>query len=96
MQLAQEVVTNASADLDPTSVEGFDAVSIKNPSLTKGALLQAYSKKRKHPTNSGVEAENSAFEVGVPHNHSSSPVSLKIAALDALETLLTIVSSFNL
>ncbi|XP_010478406.1 PREDICTED: proline-, glutamic acid- and leucine-rich protein 1-like isoform X1 [Camelina sativa] len=89
MQLAQEVVTNASADLDPRSVE-VDAVSNKNMSLTNGAVLQACSKKRKHSTNSGVEAENSAFEVGVPHNHSSSPITLKIASLEALETLLTI------
>ncbi|KAF2562510.1 hypothetical protein F2Q70_00018648 [Brassica cretica] len=37
-------------------------------------------KKRKHSFNSGAEAENSAVEVGVPHNHS-----LKIAALEALE-----------
>ncbi|XP_024009175.1 proline-, glutamic acid- and leucine-rich protein 1 isoform X2 [Eutrema salsugineum] len=90
MQLAQEVVRNASLDLDPTIVEESDAVSSKTLSLTKGALLQACSKKRKHSNNSVVEAENSAFEVGVPHNHSSSPISLKIAALEALETLLTI------
>ncbi|CAE5958881.1 unnamed protein product [Arabidopsis arenosa] len=87
MQLAQEVVTNASVDLDQKSLEGFDAASSKNPSLTNGALLQACSKKRKH---SGVEAENSAVEVGVPRNHSRSPISLKIASLEALETLLTI------
>ncbi|KFK44843.1 hypothetical protein AALP_AA1G309800 [Arabis alpina] len=95
MQLAQEIVTNASADLDHTSVEGIDAVSSNKPSLTNGAVLQACSKKRKHPTNTGVEAENSAFELRVPHNHSSSPVSLKIAALDALETLLTIGGSLG-
>ncbi|KAF3538648.1 hypothetical protein F2Q69_00024965 [Brassica cretica] len=58
MELANEVVSNASVDL-----EGLDAV-----------------KKRKHSSNSGAEAENSAVEVGVPHNHS-----LKIAALEALE-----------
>ena len=58
MQLANEVVSNASVNL-----EGLDAV-----------------KKRKHSSNSGAEAENSAVEVGVPHNHS-----LKIAALEALE-----------
>uniref|UniRef100_A0A1J3ID65 Proline-, glutamic acid-and leucine-rich protein 1 n=1 Tax=Noccaea caerulescens TaxID=107243 RepID=A0A1J3ID65_NOCCA len=90
MQLAQEVVTNASVDLDPTIVEGFDAVSTKTPLLTNRALLQAGTKKRKHSTKSAVEAENFAFEVGLPHNHSNSPISLKIAALEALETLLTI------
>lgn len=86
MQLANEVVSNASVDL-----EGFDAVSSKTPSLTNIAVLKSCGKKRKHSANSGVEAENSAVEVGVPHNHS-----LKIAALEALETLLTTVSSFNL
>lgn len=96
MQLAQEVVANASVDLNPTSEEGLDPVSSKNLSLTKGAVLQACSKKRKHSTNSGVEAENSAFEVEVPHNHLNSPISLKIASLEALETLLIIVSSFHL
>ncbi|EOA39675.1 hypothetical protein CARUB_v10008316mg [Capsella rubella] len=95
MQLAQDVVTNASADLDPRSVEGFDAVSSKNMSLTNGAVPQACSKKRKHSTNSGVEADNSAFEVRVPHNHSSSPITLKIASLEALETLLTIGGAFG-
>jgi len=92
MQLAQEVVINASVDLDQTSLEAFDVASSKNPSLTNGALLQACSKKRKH---SGVEAENSVFELRIPHNHLRSPISLKIASLEALETLLTIVSSFN-
>lgn len=94
MQLAQEVVANASVDLIPTN-EGLNAVSSKNLSRTNGAVLQACSKKRKHSTNSGVEAENSAFEVEVPHNHLNSPISLKIASLEALETLLTIVSSFH-
>ena len=84
MQLANEVVSNASVDL-----EGFDAVSSKPPSLTNGAVLKGGSKKRKHASNSGAEAENSAVEVGVPDDHS-----LKIAALEALETLLTIVSFF--
>ncbi|CAH2034466.1 unnamed protein product [Thlaspi arvense] len=90
MQLAQEVVSNASVDLDLTTLERFDAVSSKNPSFTNGGVLKACSKKRKHSNRSGVEAENAVFEVGVPHNHSSSPISLKIAALEALETLLTI------
>ncbi|CAH8390660.1 unnamed protein product [Eruca vesicaria subsp. sativa] len=81
MQLAEEIVSNASVDLDPTRVEGSDVVST--------TILKPCSKKRKHSTNSGVEAENAAFEVGVPHSHSSSPISLKIAALEALETLLT-------
>ncbi|CAH8349955.1 unnamed protein product [Eruca vesicaria subsp. sativa] len=93
MQLANEVVSNASVDLDPTSL---DAVSSKTPSLTNGALLKGCSKKRKHASNSSAEAENSAVEVGVPHNHSSSPVSLKIAALEALETLLTIAGALGL
>ncbi|KAL0698667.1 hypothetical protein Bca4012_054789 [Brassica carinata] len=84
MQLANEVVSNASVDL-----EGFEGVSSKTPSLTNGAVLKSCSKKRKHSANSGAEADNPAVEVGVPHSHSSSPVSLKIAALEALETLLT-------
>ncbi|CAN7088256.1 unnamed protein product [Brassica rapa subsp. narinosa] len=85
MQLANEAVSNASVDLDTKTVEGSDVVSSTNPR----AVVKAGSKKRKHSTNTGVEAENAAFEVGIPHNHSSSPISLKIAALEALETLLT-------
>ncbi|KAG5385093.1 hypothetical protein IGI04_036563 [Brassica rapa subsp. trilocularis] len=85
MQLANEVVSNASVDLDTKTVEGSDVVSSTNPR----AVVKAGGKKRKHLTNTGVEAENAAFEVGIPHNHSSSPISLKIAALEALETLLT-------
>lgn len=92
MQLANEVVSNASVDLDTKTVEGSDVVSSTNPR----AVVKAGSKKRKHSTNRGVEAENAAFEVGIPHNHSSSPISLKIAALEALENFLTTVSSFNL
>lgn len=91
MQLANEVVSNASVDLDPKTVEGSDVVS-----STNRAVVKPGGKKRKHSTNSGTEAENAAIEVGVPHNHSISPISLKIAALEALETLLTTVSSFNL
>ncbi|CAF2044717.1 proline-, glutamic acid- and leucine-rich protein 1 [Brassica rapa] len=85
MQLANEVVSNASVDLDTKTVEGSDVVSSTNPR----AVVKAGSKKRKHSTNRGVEAENAAFEVGIPHNHSSSPISLKIAALEALENFLT-------
>ncbi|KAJ0230349.1 hypothetical protein HA466_0308530 [Hirschfeldia incana] len=81
MQLAEDIVSNASVDLDPKAVEGSIVAS-----STNHAVLKPCSKKRKH---SGVEAENAAIEVGVPHNHSSSPISLKIAALEALETLLT-------
>ncbi|KAG2318989.1 hypothetical protein Bca52824_012202 [Brassica carinata] len=86
MQLANEVVSNASVDL-----EEFDAVSSKTPSLTSVAVLKSCSKKRKHSANSGAEAENPAVEVGVPHNHS-----LKIAALEALETLLTTAGALGL
>ncbi|XP_010549501.1 PREDICTED: proline-, glutamic acid- and leucine-rich protein 1 isoform X2 [Tarenaya hassleriana] len=94
MHLAQEVVTNATADLT-ICAEGCDALSSKNPKPSNEMVLRGNSKKRKANTGIDITPHNDAIEVAVPDNHPSSPLSLKIAALEALETLLTIGGAFG-
>ncbi|XP_023767642.1 uncharacterized protein LOC111916263 isoform X1 [Lactuca sativa] len=71
--LAEDVISNASVDLDSTHVHGGEA--------------QPMNKKRKHE-NAISFLENQSQIIYSPKNHV--PISVKIAALGALETLLTV------
>lgn len=79
--LAEDVVSNASIDLDSVGDRGGEACSNSEP----------VQKKRKHEM-AVTSHENQSETIYMRKNHV--PVSLKIAALEALETLLTVVCFF--
>lgn len=85
LYLAEDVVSNASMDL----VEGRESICISK--LGNEASLKISPKKRKRGRSSsqsnGIEEEpNSVIAVKM-----STPLSVKIAALRAMETLLSVV-----
>lgn len=89
--LAQEVVNNAFIDLNPIAND-----SGGNSKLSTEVLLQTPQhshRKRKHGASSGsLEWHNtSRLDGGTPKNHTASPITVKIAALEALEALFTVV-----
>ncbi|KAL6957140.1 hypothetical protein U1Q18_015071 [Sarracenia purpurea var. burkii] len=86
----QEVVNNAIVDLDSIARKG-DGTSTAYSKASDGVLQESCQKKRKHAgTNAslGEQPERLALEVGVTKN--ATPISVKIAALEALEALLTV------
>lgn len=93
--LAQEVVNSAFIDLNPIANESGGASSSGNSKPSTEALVQTPQhshRKRKHGASSGsLEWHNtSRLEGGTPKNHTTSPIAVKIAALEALEALLTV------
>lgn len=94
--LAQEVVNSAFIDLNPIANESGGAFSSGNSKPSTEALVQTPQqshRKRKHGASSGsLEWHNtSRLEGGTPKSHTTSPIAVKIAALEALEALLTVV-----
>ncbi|KAI8031839.1 Proline-, glutamic acid- and leucine-rich protein 1 [Camellia lanceoleosa] len=90
--LAKEVIDNASVDLDSIAYDGGGTSSSSAYlKASNDVLLQPCQKKRKHAsTASSLEEQPDRvdLEVGLPKN--PTPVSVKIAALEALEALLTV------
>ncbi|GFZ11209.1 hypothetical protein Acr_22g0006070 [Actinidia rufa] len=89
--LTQEVINNAFVDLDPIPCEGGGIPSSAYSKASNGPLLQPCQKKRKHAsTTASLEEDPDRvdLEVGVAKN--PTPLSVKIAALEAIETLLTV------
>ncbi|KAJ4831740.1 hypothetical protein Tsubulata_031012 [Turnera subulata] len=86
--LAQEVVNNSLLDLNPTD-DGIS--SAQNSKASSDALLQHSSRKRKQGTTGSLEQQHDRILLETAsHNHPTTPASLKIAALEALEALLTV------
>ncbi|KAL6967756.1 hypothetical protein U1Q18_033567 [Sarracenia purpurea var. burkii] len=88
--LTQEVINNAIVDSITRQGDGTSTAWSK---ASDGVLLQSCQKKRKHAgTNAslGEQPERLALEVGVTKN--ATPISVKIAALEALEALLTVIA----
>lgn len=92
MYLAQEVITNAFADLN--FVSHGNVLASSNPyssSVMSGALQQTGHRKRKHVSRSpGEQPDEVHDEVDILKNKQITPLSLQIAALEALEALLTV------
>lgn len=84
---------NACADLNPVADE--NGCTTSSPTLKAASLVPMQSRrKRKHDATIGSsegQLEITGLGMGVSKNHPASPISLKIAALEALETLLTVV-----
>ncbi|KAK7851730.1 hypothetical protein CFP56_041023 [Quercus suber] len=91
--LAQEVINNAFIDLNLITNESVGASASTNLKASSEALLQPCHRKRKHGTSAGYPEEqhdHSGLPVAAPKIHAISPISVKIAALEALEALLTV------
>ncbi|OVA09040.1 hypothetical protein BVC80_9097g108 [Macleaya cordata] len=89
LYLAQEVLSNAQNDLDSVS---HGSVVVSSSAYSKPAtysLKQPGNRKRKHATTSGDHHSGAGMEVEVPRNKPITPISVQIAALRALEALLT-------
>ena len=92
--LAKEVVNNAFVDLNLITNKSVGASASTNLKASSEALLQPCHRKRKHGTSTGYPEEQhdlSGLPVAAPKIHVISPISVKIAALEALEALLTVV-----
>lgn len=86
LYLTQEVIYNAFVDLDPTVCS-----NARSKVSSSEAFLQPFQRKRKHTTTSGSleeQPDTAGLEVTVPNTPMS--ISVKIAALEALEALLTV------
>ncbi|KAF8390224.1 hypothetical protein HHK36_024749 [Tetracentron sinense] len=92
LYLAQEVISNAFVDLDSHGSGGASSNAYSD--VTTEALRQPSHRKRKHVTTTiGYPEEHQnggGLEVAVPKNKPTTPISVKIAALQALEALLTV------
>lgn len=93
VHLAEEVINNAIADLDPIDQGTRDLYSTANSKASTGALLQTRHRKRKHATTASGYSAEQLHKVNVEKEVSrcTTSVSVKIAALEALEALLTVV-----
>ncbi|KAK7389851.1 hypothetical protein VNO78_25146 [Psophocarpus tetragonolobus] len=92
LYLAQEVINNALADLS--------SIEHKNGGILNGSNsnTSARHKKRKHSsTTASLQEHNEGGGVGVevPKNHPLPPISLRIAALETLEALVTVAGALK-
>ncbi|KAK8629712.1 hypothetical protein V6N13_078543 [Hibiscus sabdariffa] len=87
--LAPDVIDNAFSDLNSLGGEDFEI----SPANTGPALPQPSNRKRKHGIKTGSQEENQVGalpKVGESNTHQMTPITVKIAALDSLELLLTV------
>ena len=92
--LAQEVVNNAFVDLNLIGNESVGTSANANLKASSEALLQSNHRKRRHGTSTGYleeQVDQGGLQVKAPKNNSIPPISVRIAALEALEALLTVV-----
>ena len=90
--LAPDVIDNASNDLNSLGGEDVET-SPANIGLSTGALLQPRDRKRKHGTKTGYleKQDTTGPEVEALNMYQMTPNTVKIAALNTLEVLLTVV-----
>ncbi|KAM6600587.1 hypothetical protein CsatA_020196 [Cannabis sativa] len=88
--LEQDVLKNAFLDLSPIYENG--GMSSINSKPSTETLPRPSHKKRKHGSTTGSleEGHDGNLEVESQKNHSTALISLRIAALEALEALLTV------
>ncbi|XP_059433960.1 uncharacterized protein LOC132167082 isoform X2 [Corylus avellana] len=83
--LAQEVINNTFVDLNTIGNENGRTSSSANSKPSSEVLPQPRHRKRKHVDTTGYLEEKHD-----PKNHAISPISVRIAALEALEALFTV------
>ncbi|XP_068462072.1 uncharacterized protein [Phaseolus vulgaris] len=98
LYLAQEVVNNAFTDL--SSIEQMDGgiLNGSNSNASAGAQLPPSHRKRKHSSATGSlqeHDEGGGLGVELPKNRPLTPISLRIAALETLEALLTVAGALK-
>ncbi|XP_026386237.1 proline-, glutamic acid- and leucine-rich protein 1-like [Papaver somniferum] len=89
LYLAQEVINNAFVDLVSLRNENSVASSSINAKAATD-LNQPGNRKRKHGTVRGDQQSGVNLEVALLKSKSATPISVQIAALQALEALLTV------
>ena len=92
--LAQEVINNSYIDLSVNGNKSAGTVIGSSLNASTEALLQPSHKKRKRSSTTGSlkkPEEGSGLGVETARNHALTPISLRIAALEALEALITVV-----
>jgi hypothetical protein len=97
--LSKEVVNNAINDLSTIEKKNGGLSNGSNTDGSTVALLPASSKKRKHSSTTGSLQEYDAgggLGVEDPKKCTVAPISLRVAALEALEVLITVVCIFCL
>ncbi|KAH1055364.1 hypothetical protein J1N35_033429 [Gossypium stocksii] len=90
--LAPDVIENASNDLNSLGGEDIET-SPANTGPATGALPQLSNRKRKHGAKTGSLEEKQdapSPKVGESNTHQMTPITVKVAALDTLEVLLTV------
>lgn len=95
--LAQEVINNAFADLSIIENKSGGALNVSNSNASTGPLLPPSHRKRKRRSTSGSLQEldeGGGSGVESPKNRPLTPISLRVAALEALEALITAVWIF--
>ncbi|KAG5021771.1 hypothetical protein JHK85_018113 [Glycine max] len=97
LYLAQEVINNAFADLSIIEHKNSGILNGSNSNASAGALLLPIHRKRKHSSTTGSLQEHGegGLSVEVPKNRPLTPVSLRIAALETLESLITVAGALK-
>lgn len=91
----QEIISNALIDLDPHGHESSGTCSAAYLKATEEAVQLPSQRKRKYQASTGSFGDQSARGgLEAERNQNLTPISVKIAALEALEALLTVVRSF--
>ncbi|XP_027159423.1 uncharacterized protein LOC113760878 isoform X3 [Coffea eugenioides] len=94
--LIQEVISNALLDLDPHGRESGGSYSAARSKTLQDALQQCFQRKRKHPTSAesvGDQSAKGGLEVETSQNMTA--ISVRIAALEALEALLSVAGAMR-
>ncbi|KAK6933543.1 Pre-rRNA-processing protein RIX1, N-terminal [Dillenia turbinata] len=95
-QLAHEVIQNASIDLDCGNLEGSGFSCATHSEVITKTLQQSSNRKRKHAgTTRTIEEKQTDVGAELPKIKPPTPIQLKIAALEALEALLTVGGSLG-
>ncbi|KAK8464934.1 hypothetical protein PHAVU_010G110700 [Phaseolus vulgaris] len=98
LYLAQEVVNNAFTDLNSTEHMDGGILNGSNSNASAGAQQPPSHRKRKHSSATGSlqeHDEGGGSGVEVPKNRPLTPISLRIAALETLEALLTVAGALK-
>ncbi|XP_019460211.1 PREDICTED: proline-, glutamic acid- and leucine-rich protein 1 isoform X1 [Lupinus angustifolius] len=95
--LAQEIVNNASADLSNIEKSGGTVNGLNSNASTGAPLLPSHRKRKHSSTTSSLQEHDEGGGLGVeyPKNRLLTPISLRIAALEALEALITVAGALR-
>ncbi|XP_057454758.1 uncharacterized protein LOC130746223 [Lotus japonicus] len=98
MYLEQEVVNNAIADLSTIKNKNSVTLNGSNSDVSVRVPPPTNHRKRKHSSNAGSlqeHVESVGLGVKDPKNRPLTPISLRIAALEALEALVTVAGALR-